>query len=91
MRLRLPEKTKLHFVLLSPEFEAPKKKMRAALPSEIGMSHHVWNCSQAGALVASVMDGDLVGLGKAMSNDKIVEPKRIPLVPGMEGVKKAAI
>ncbi|KAF5727106.1 homoserine kinase-like [Tripterygium wilfordii] len=91
MRLRLPEKTNLHFVLVSPEFEAPTKKMRAALPAEIGMSHHVWNCSQAGALVASILEGDLVGMGKAMSNDKIVEPTRVPLIPGMESVKKAAI
>ena len=55
------------------------------------MPHHVWNCSQAGALVASVLKGDVAGLGKALSSDKIVEPKRAPLIPGMEGVKKAAI
>ncbi|KAJ6927828.1 hypothetical protein NC651_011748 [Populus alba x Populus x berolinensis] len=75
------------FVLI----RTPTKKMRAALPAEIGMSHHVWNCSQAGALVASVLQGDLVGLGKALSSDKIVEPKRAPLIPGMVGVKKAAL
>nr|DAD29679.1 TPA_asm: hypothetical protein HUJ06_031147 [Nelumbo nucifera] len=81
----------LFFVLVSPEFEAPTKKMRAVLPKEIGMSHHVWNCSQAGMLVASVLRGDLKGLGLALSSDKIVEPKRAPLIPGMEAVKKAAI
>ncbi|XP_050231669.1 homoserine kinase [Mercurialis annua] len=91
MRLEFPEGKDLVFVLVSPDFEAPTKKMRAALPTEIGMPHHVWNCSQAGALVASVLQGDLVGLGKALSNDKIVEPKRAPLIPGMEAVKKAAI
>jgi homoserine kinase len=26
-----------------------------------------------------------------LSSDKIVEPKRAPLIPGMEGVKKAAL
>ncbi|GLU09279.1 hypothetical protein SLE2022_261480 [Rubroshorea leprosula] len=89
--LIFPENKQLFFVLVSPEFEAPTKKMRAALPTEIGMLHHVWNCSQAGALVASVLEGDVEGLGKALSSDKIVEPKRAPLIPGMEGVKKAAI
>ena len=78
-------------MLVTPEFEAPTKKMRAALPTEIGMPHHVWNCSQAGALVASVLQGDVVGLGKALSSDKIVEPRRAPLIPGMEAVKRAAI
>lgn len=91
LRLKFPEETELFFVLVSPEFEAPTKKMRAALPGEIGMPHHVWNCSQAGALVAGVLSGDLVGLGKALSSDKIVEPRRAPLIPGMEAVKRAAI
>lgn len=91
IRLSFPEEKELFFVLASPEFEAPTKKMRAALPTEIGMPHHVWNSSQAGALVAGVLQGDLMGLGKALSSDKIVEPTRAPLIPGMEGVKKAAI
>ncbi|KAM7258495.1 hypothetical protein ACFE04_014236 [Oxalis oulophora] len=90
-RLMFPDNKELFFVLASPEFEAPTKKMRAALPLEIGMPHHVWNCSQAGALVAAILEGDVESLGKALSNDKIVEPKRAPLIPGMEGVKKAAI
>ena len=89
--LRFPSDKELFFVLVNPEFEAPTKKMRAALPSEIGMSHHVWNCSQAAALVASVFQGDVKGLGKALSSDRIVEPTRAPLIPGMEGVKKAAL
>ncbi|GFZ00378.1 homoserine kinase [Actinidia rufa] len=44
----------------------------------------------AEAWVASVVKGDLEGLGKAVSSDKIVEPRRAPLIPGMEGMKKAA-
>ncbi|GAB2291655.1 hypothetical protein Dimus_025911 [Dionaea muscipula] len=91
MRLGFPVEKDLFFVLVSPEFVAPTRKMRAALPKEIGMPHHVWNCSQAGALVASVLQGDLVGLGKALSSDKIVEPRRAPLIPGMEAVKAAAL
>ncbi|KAL8490336.1 hypothetical protein ACS0TY_025524 [Phlomoides rotata] len=91
MQLKFPQEKSLYFVLVNPEFEAPTKKMRAALPPEITMSHHVWNCSQAGALVASVLQGDLHGLGKALSSDKIVEPRRAPLIPGMDAVKKAAI
>lgn len=91
IELKFPAEKELYFVLVSPEFEAPTKKMRAALPGEIAMAHHVWNCSQAGALVAAVLQGDVVGLGKALSSDKIVEPRRAPLIPGMEAVKKAAL
>ncbi|GFP91193.1 homoserine kinase [Phtheirospermum japonicum] len=91
VQLKFPDEKKLFFVLVNPEFEAPTKKMRTALPPEVTMSHHVWNCSQAGALVASILQGDINGLGKALSSDKIVEPRRAPLIPGMEAVKKAAI
>ncbi|XP_021846907.1 homoserine kinase [Spinacia oleracea] len=91
MKLEFPETNDLYFVLVSPEFEAPTKKMRAALPKEIGMPHHIWNSSQAAALVAAVLMGDVEGIGKAMSSDKVVEPRRAPLIPGMMAVKKAAI
>ncbi|KAI5432538.1 homoserine kinase [Lathyrus oleraceus] len=91
VRLKFPSEKELYFVLVTPEFEAPTKEMRAALPLEIGMPHHVWNCSQAGALVAGVLQGDLLMLGKALSSDTIVEPKRAALIPGMVAVKKAAI
>ncbi|KAL6209111.1 hypothetical protein ACLB2K_020054 [Fragaria x ananassa] len=82
LRLSFPLDKELIFVLVSPDFEAP---------TEIGMAHHVWNSSQAGALVAAVLQGDVARLGKALSSDKIVEPKRAPLIPGMQAVKKAAI
>lgn len=91
IELKFPLEKDLFFVLVNPEFEAPTKKMRAALPNEVTMSHHIWNSSQAGALVAAILQGDSRGLGKALSSDKIVEPKRGPLIPGMEGVKKAAL
>nr|XP_043621318.1 homoserine kinase-like [Erigeron canadensis] len=91
VRLKFPSDKNLCFVLVNPEFEAPTKKMRACLPDEITMKDHIWNSSQAGALVAAVLQGDLVGLGKALSSDKIVEPRRAPLIPGMDGVKKAAL
>ncbi|WOG87838.1 hypothetical protein DCAR_0207070 [Daucus carota subsp. sativus] len=91
IHLKFPVEKELFFVLVTPEFEAPTKKMRAALAKEVSMADHVWNSSQAGALVAAVLQGDLRGMGSALSSDKIVEPKRAPLIPGMEDVKKAAL
>ncbi|KAJ3691377.1 hypothetical protein LUZ61_020541 [Rhynchospora tenuis] len=91
LRLDFPEGKELVFVLVSPEFEAPTMKMRAALPAEIGMKDHVKNSSQAAALVAAVLQGDVRLLGSAVSSDVIVEPKRAPLIPGMAGVKRAAL
>ncbi|CAA6663143.1 unnamed protein product [Spirodela intermedia] len=76
IRLDFPAGRELFFVLVSPDFEAPTKKMRAALPAGVNMKDHIFNSSQAAALVAAVVQGD---------------PKRAPLIPGMVGVKKAAL
>ncbi|KAF9622850.1 hypothetical protein IFM89_034282 [Coptis chinensis] len=73
--VNLSENSELSIKMIEYEY-SPTKKMRAVLPTEISMKEHIWNSSQAGALVASVLQGDLRVLGKAMSLDKIVEPKR---------------
>eukprot|EP00250_Pteridium_aquilinum_P019411 c24421_g1_i1 orf=219-596(-) len=65
--------------------------MRAVLPTHISMHDHISNCSQAASLVSAVLHGDLSLLGKALSSDTIVEPKRSPLIPGMVEVKEAAL
>lgn len=79
----------LFFVFVSPEFEAPTKKMRKALPANIPMNDHVQNSSQAAALVAAAVQGNVRVLGSAMEADQIVEPRRAPLIPGMVNAKKA--
>ena len=90
-KLNFPEKKDLYFVLVSPKFEAPTKKMRAVLPLEIGMANFVWNSSLAVALAAAVLEGNVAGLGRALSGDRIVKPRQVPLILGMEVVKKTEI
>ncbi|KAG6530328.1 homoserine kinase-like [Zingiber officinale] len=91
IQLEFPHDRDLFFVLVSPDFEAPTKKMREALPANIPLKDHIWNSSQAAALVAAVVQGNVRVLGSAMAADAIVEPRRAPLIPGMVGVKKAAM
>ena len=74
-KLNFPKKRNLYFVLVSPEFEAPTKKMRVALPLEIGMANFVWNLSLAVALAAAILEGDVAGLRKVLLGDLIVEPR----------------
>uniref|UniRef100_J3LIR4 Homoserine kinase n=1 Tax=Oryza brachyantha TaxID=4533 RepID=J3LIR4_ORYBR len=89
--LSSPPALRLHFVLVTPDFEAPTSKMRAALPKQVAVQQHVRNSSQAAALVAAVLQGDAGVIGSAMSSDGIVEPTRAPLIPGMAAVKAAAL
>lgn len=80
----------LWFVLVTPAFEAPTRKMRAALPKQVPFSAMVHNASAGGALVASILLGDARGLGDALGSDAVVEPARGPLIPGFASVKRAA-
>lgn len=89
--LPFPLHSDLFFVLVGPDFEAPTMMMRSVLPTHISMSDHIFNCSQAASLVTAVLHGDLPLLGKSLSSDTIVEPKRSPLIPGMAEVKEAAL
>eukprot|EP00897_Mesotaenium_endlicherianum_P007187 jgi/Mesen1/6497/ME000332S05504 len=56
----------------------------------ISMGQHVANSSQAAALVSAILRGDTALLGSALASDKIVEPRRGPLIPGLAAVKVAA-
>lgn len=81
----------LWFALVTPEFEAPTRAMRAALPTAVPMAVHVANAAQGAALVAAVLRGDAGALGAALGGgDTIVEPARGPLIPGFAAVKAAA-
>jgi homoserine kinase len=88
--LAFPSEKDLYFVLVIPDFEAPTKEMRAALPTQISMKKHIAKCSQASALVTAILQGEAHLLGAALSSDSIVEPQRAPLIPGMSEVIAAS-
>ncbi|CAL5221110.1 g3243 [Coccomyxa viridis] len=80
----------LWFVLVNPVFEAPTAEMRAVLPKQVAMSSAVHNCAMGGSLVAGILQGSAMLIGKALDSDCIVEPVRGPLIPGFAAVKRAA-
>jgi homoserine kinase len=81
----------LYFVLVNPVFEAPTAKMRAALPKEVPFKSLVHNSTHGGALVAAILAGDAPSLGLCLdSGDRVIEPARAPLIPGLQAVKDAA-
>eukprot|EP00210_Caulerpa_lentillifera_P002911 g2779.t1 len=88
-KLTCPES--LYFALVTPKFQAPTAKMRAALPHKVPMKHLTHNCCMAGMLINGILTGDLEKMGQALSNDIVVEPVRGPLIPGFAEVKEAAM
>jgi len=87
-----PPPPPLYFVLVNPVFEAPTAKMRAALPKDVPLASLVHNSTHGGALVAAILAGDARSLGLCLgSGDRVIEPARAPLIPGLAAVKEAAV
>lgn len=81
---------KLLAVVAIPEFELPTEKSRAILPRTVSREDAIFNIGNASLLVYSLLMKDYSLLRKAM-NDRLHEPYRMPLVPGLEEVKRRAL
>lgn len=79
----------LRFIVIAPNFKIDTKDSRAVLPHKIPFSDAVSNISKATMLVTSLATGNYKNLGIAM-DDRLHQPYRKVLIPGMERVFKAA-
>jgi len=75
--------------LLVPNAQLATKEARAALPATVSRGDAVFNLAHAAALIAAIMRADGALLSVAMS-DRLHEPARSRLVPGLAEVAAAA-
>lgn len=87
--VRLDPLTVLKAVVAVPEFTLSTHKSRTVLPSQISFQDAVFNVSRTAFLVAALSLGHLELLGMAME-DRLHQPFRCDLIPGMEDVWRAA-
>jgi homoserine kinase len=85
----LPFPERLRFVLVHPDLELTTGDSRKVLPQSVSLGEHVQGGAAFAELVAALARGDLESAGRAMSSDRIVEPRRAPLVPGYGAVVAA--
>ena len=83
--LRLPLPQQLKLVVCIPEFRLSTHKARQAIPAMVPHKDAVFNVSRAALLVGALASGKLECLGEAL-NDKLHQPYRAPLIPGMPEV-----
>lgn len=81
--IRIEPPQELEILVVIPEFELETVKAREALPAEVTVSDAVHNISHTSLLTAALAAGRLDMLGTAMQ-DRLHQPYRAPLVPGME-------
>lgn len=79
----------LRTVVAIPDFTLSTKTAREILPQQIPLNDAVFNLGRVALLVAAMQKGDFSLLGTAME-DRLNQPFRSTLVPGMKKVLAAA-
>jgi homoserine kinase len=80
----------LRFVFATPAYGVETSRARAVLPASVSRGDAVAQASALAGLVLGLERGDGALVGAAM-HDRIAEPARIPLYPGYEGARAAAL
>lgn len=79
----------LRAVVAIPDFPLPTPESRSVLPARVARPDAVFNAGRVGLLVAALHRGDY-GLLKTGMQDRLHQPYRAALVPGLEEVLAAA-
>lgn len=76
-------------VVVLPDFHLLTATARAALPRDVPLRDAIFNSSRMGLLVRALTAADYAKLSVAM-RDRLHQPYRIPLIPGMAAAFEAA-
>jgi len=87
--VRLEPHAKLETLVAIPAFQLSTEKARHALPSQISMADAVFNVGRSSLLVAALASGEL-GLIRHAMRDRLHQPYRAPLIPGMSAILEKA-
>lgn len=87
--LRLASPRNIRIVVAIPDFTLATGVSREVLPKQVPMQDAVFNLSRVALLVSTLYTNDLNQLGTAME-DRLHQPYRADLVPGMKKVFAAA-
>ncbi len=79
----------LRVAVVLPDYQLLTSAARAALPSQVTMQDAIFNTSRIGLLIRALESADYKKLQVAME-DRLHQPYRIPLIPGMQKAFTAA-
>ncbi len=87
--VRLDAPTELNIGVVIPHFEVSTQQARAVLPDEVSFEDAVFNLSRAACTLAVLVGGEWEVLPVVMK-DRLHQPYRAPLIPGLAEVIAAA-
>ncbi len=90
MAKRLDVAAGLGCVVAVPDYEVSTQAARRALPETVPHADAVFNLCRASLAVAALVTGDFALLGEA-TRDRLHQPYRAPLVPGLQDAIEAAL
>jgi homoserine kinase len=79
----------MQVVIIMPDFHLLTSEARAALPAQVNLKDAVYNIARVGLLIRALETAVYDKLAIAMQ-DKLHQPFRIPLIPGMQNAIQAA-
>jgi homoserine kinase len=83
LAVRLEWPSRLQFIVLTPEYALATHESRGILPERIPREDAVFNLQRVALLLQSLQRGDFALLREALQ-DRIHQPFRQPLVPGLD-------
>lgn len=86
---KIPPPKNLRAIVTIPDFQLSTRTSREVLPQQLPMSDVIFNLGRTALLISALYTGDLNQFSIAME-DRIHQPHRTPLVPGMKKVFAAA-
>lgn len=86
---RIEPHGRLETLVAIPAFQLATEKARHALPSQISMADAVFNVGRSSLLVAALAGGEL-GLIRHAMKDRLHQPYRAALIPGMAEILERA-
>jgi homoserine kinase len=87
--VRLPVPGGLVAVVVHPDLEVETAAARALLGDSVALADAIQQWANLGALVDALHRSDFALLARSLE-DRIAEPRRAPLVPGLAAIKDAA-
>lgn len=88
--LRFVPPSELHLVVAVPAFTLSTKASRQVLPKSVSMNDAIFNISRTAILIGALCQGEFSHLRYALQ-DKLHQPYRQKLIPGMPEVLAAAV
>lgn len=83
--IRIDPPADLGTLVVIPDFQLSTSKAREALPAQVSLADAVYNISRSSLMAAALSAGRL-DLIRAAMQDRIHQPYRAPLVPGMSKI-----